>query len=173
MTQYAFSLDPSRCSGCRACIVACQDQNDLEAVAFRHVTTHEAGAYPDVRVSHFSIACQHCGDAPCVLVCPTRAIARRDSDGAVLVARDLCIGCHSCELACPFGAPQFASDGRMDKCDLCHGRLDHGLAPACVRVCPTRALQCGPVEELSARKAEAASVRLLESLGRGAVLDGA
>lgn len=164
MTQYAFSLDVTRCSGCSACIVACQDQNDLETIAFRLVTKHEAGAYPEAHFAYLSMACQHCGDAPCIVVCPTRAISRGESDGAVLVDRNLCIGCHSCELACPFGAPQFLDDGKMAKCDLCHVRQDHGLTPACVRICPTRALDCGPVEELSAKKAKAASVRILEAL---------
>lgn len=176
MTQYAFSLDVTRCSGCSACVVACQDQNDRdgrETVAFRHVTTHEAGAYPEAHVAHLSMACQHCGDAPCIVVCPTRAIVRREADGAILVDRNLCIGCHSCELACPFGAPQFLDDGRMAKCDLCHVRQDHGLTPACVRVCPTHALVCGPVEDLSARKARAASVRILEALVRSMAPEGA
>lgn len=173
MTQYTFSLDVTRCTGCSACMVACQDQNDLVGVvAFRHVTKHEAGAYPEAHFAYFSIACQHCGDAPCIVVCPMRAISRRDSDGVVLVDRHRCIGCHSCALACPFGAPQFAH-GKMVKCDLCHVRRDHGLTPACVRVCPTRALDCGPVEELSAEKAEAASVRILKSRVRGIPPDSA
>jgi anaerobic dimethyl sulfoxide reductase subunit B len=169
VTQYAFSLDVARCSGCHACVVACHDQNDLvggDMISFRHVTKHEAGAYPEVHLAYLSVACQHCGDAPCIVVCPTRAMSRRDSDGIVLVDRNLCIGCHSCELVCPFGAPQFADDGKMAKCDLCHVRQDHGLTPACVRVCPTHALDCGPVEELSAKKAKAASVRILKSFLR-------
>jgi len=115
VTQYAFSFDVSRCSGCLACVVACQDQNDFVAgqeVAFRHVTKHEAGSYPDAHIAHLSLACQHCGDAPCIVVCPMRAIARRSEDGTVLVDRDLCVGCHSCELACPFGAPKFRRTGR-------------------------------------------------------------
>jgi DMSO reductase iron-sulfur subunit len=169
VTQYAFSLDISRCTGCHACVVACQDQNDLDAAtgSFRQVTRHESGAFPDVRIAYLSIACQHCGDAPCVVVCPTRAISRRATDGAVMVDADLCVGCHSCALVCPFGAPKFLADGRMAKCDLCHVRRDNGMTPACVAVCPTRALDCAPVEELSARKAEAASVRILRSLVHG------
>jgi anaerobic dimethyl sulfoxide reductase subunit B len=176
VTQYAFSLDVTRCSSCLACVVACQDQNDFvggETVAFRHVTKYEAGAYPEPQIAYLSVACQHCGDAPCILVCPARAISRRDADGTVLVNRHFCVGCHSCELACPFGAPQFAADGKMAKCDLCHVRRDHDLTPACVRVCPTHALDCGPIEELSAKKAEAASVRILKSLVRSIPPEGA
>ncbi|MEI7672871.1 MAG: 4Fe-4S dicluster domain-containing protein, partial [Deltaproteobacteria bacterium] len=112
----------------------------------------------------FSLSCQHCGDATCLVVCPTGAISRRSEDGAVLVNRDLCVGCHSCELACPFGAPKFAKDGKMAKCDLCSVRREEGLKPACVRVCPTLALDAGPIEELSIKKAEKASIVILKSL---------
>jgi anaerobic dimethyl sulfoxide reductase subunit B (iron-sulfur subunit) len=167
MSQYGFAFDVARCSGCFACTVACQDQNDLvagEAVAFRHVTRYEAGVHPEAHIAHLSLSCQHCGDAACIVVCPARAIARRESDGVVLVDRDRCIGCHSCELACPFGAPKFADDGTMTKCDLCHVRRDHGLTPACVRVCPTQALECGPIDALGEQKAERASVRILKTL---------
>ena len=167
MSQYGFSFDISRCSGCMACVVACQDQNALaadEVVAFRHVTAYEQGEYPSARISHFSLSCQHCGDAPCVMVCPTRAISRSPGDGAILVDRDLCVGCHSCELACTFGAPKFPEDGKMAKCDLCHLRREHGMEPACVLVCPTQALNVGPIEELSREKAEKASVIILKSL---------
>lgn len=167
MTQFAFSFDVSRCSGCMACVVACQDQNDFAAgdtVSFRHVTKLETGTCPEAHIAHLSLSCQHCGDAPCLVVCPMRAISRRPEDGTVLVDRDLCVGCHSCELACPFGAPKFPEDGKMSKCDLCYIRRDHGMKPACVQVCPVQALDCGPIEELSQKKAETASVRILKSL---------
>ena len=174
MDQYAFSFDISRCSGCLACTVACQDQNDFtadEIVAFRHVTKHEEGRYPAARIAYFSLSCQHCGDAPCLAVCPTGAIFREQEQGAVSVNRDLCVGCHSCELACPFGAPKFPQDGKMAKCDLCHVRHENDLKPACVRVCPAQALDVGPIEELSKRKAERASVVIIKSLMVGSGQD--
>ncbi|MCL2669692.1 MAG: 4Fe-4S dicluster domain-containing protein [Syntrophaceae bacterium] len=167
MTQYAFSFDVARCSGCLTCVVACQDQNDFmagETVAFRHVTKHESGTDSEARIAHLSLSCQHCGDAPCVVVCPVGAISRRAEDGVVLVNRNLCVGCHSCELACPFGAPKLPEDGKMAKCDLCTVRRDHGLKPACVRACPVQALGYGPVESLGEQKAERASIRILQSL---------
>ncbi len=82
----------------------------------------------------------------------------------MLVDRDLCVGCHSCELACPFGAPKFPEDGKMAKCDLCRVEEQHDLKPACVRVCPAQALDVGPIEELSKKKAEKASITILKSL---------
>ena len=158
----AFSFDVSRCCGCFACVVACQDQNDFvsDGVAYRHLTRHETAG----RISFLSLSCLHCGDAPCLMVCPTGAIFRREQDGVVDVKRDLCIGCHSCELACQFGAPKFAADGKMAKCDFCNPRLEYGLIPACVRVCPTRALDLGPLEKISEQKSEKAAAKILKSL---------
>lgn len=166
MKQLVFSLDVSRCSGCMACVVACQDQNDFtgNGIAFRHVTAYEEGHFPSVRISFFSIACYHCGDAPCVMVCPTGAIFKRDENGLVDLDRNLCVGCHSCEMACPFGAPKFAADGKMAKCDMCYYRIENDMDPACVRVCTTKALKIGPVDEFSEHKAEHASISILKSL---------
>ena len=164
--QLGFSFDASRCSGCMACIVACMDQNDLpdDTVSFRHVTKLEKGEYPSAQIYYFSLSCLHCGDAPCLMVCPTGAIHKKEVGGIVTVNRDLCVGCHSCALACPFGAPQFTEDGMMNKCDLCHTRMEHGFEPACVRTCPSKALGLGPMEKLSEEKSEKASIRILESL---------
>jgi anaerobic dimethyl sulfoxide reductase subunit B len=166
MNQLAFSFDVSRCSGCMACIVACQDQNDFvaEGAAFRHVTRNEEGNYPSARISFFSLSCLHCGDAPCLMVCPTGAISKTDHGGQVIVNRDLCIGCHSCELACPFGAPKFAEDGKMAKCDFCSIRMEHGMKPACVRICTTQALDFGPLEKLTQQKTEKASKIILNAV---------
>ena len=167
MSGYGFSFDVSKCSGCMACVVACQDQNDFasdDAVAFRHETKYEDGHYPDARIFHLSMTCQHCGDAPCITVCPAGALSRKDEDGSVVVNHDLCVGCHSCELACPFGAPKFPTSGKMAKCDLCYIRREFDLKPACVRACPARALEVGPLDELSEKKSEKASVVILKSL---------
>jgi len=160
-TQLAFSFDASRCSGCYACVVACQDQNDSD-IAFRRVVPCEQGHYEHALISFFSLACFHCGDAPCVMVCPTGALFRDENNGIVHLNRDICVGCHSCILACPFGAPHFSADGKMVKCDLCYMRINHGMAPACVRVCPTRALGFGTTEEIGAEKAGKAGQLLIK-----------
>lgn len=163
--QLTFSFDASRCSGCFACVVACRDQNDaVSDVAYRSVTRHEEKHSQTTRIAFFSLSCLHCGDAPCTMACPTGALFRHVDDGVIGLNRDLCVGCHSCLLACPFGAPRFASDGKMAKCDLCKLRIDHDMEPACVRVCPTGALGFGPANVLAGEKANTASILLMRSL---------
>jgi Fe-S-cluster-containing dehydrogenase component len=96
-----------------------------------------------------------------MLVCPTGAIYRNDAVGSIEVRRERCIGCHSCLSVCPFGAPHFAGDGKLVKCDMCGARLSENLEPACVRTCPTKALQIKFLEEISSQKAQQASRRIL------------
>jgi len=166
MNHFGFAFDVSRCSGCMACIVACMDQNDFKAEgpSFRQVIKYEKGQFPSVRISFLSLSCAHCGEAPCMTVCPTSAISKAEDNGAVTVDRDQCIGCHTCAMVCPFGAIQFANDGKMGKCDLCMNRIEHEMDPACVRTCPTRALEVGPFESLSKQQAKKISITILESL---------
>jgi anaerobic dimethyl sulfoxide reductase subunit B (iron-sulfur subunit) len=168
MQDYGLYIDLTRCTGCFACAVACMDENDLEvdqgSRGWRRVLRVEKGTYPEARIMFASLACMHCGDAPCILGCPTGALRREEGSPAVTVESPLCVGCHSCLLACPFGAPHFGRDGKMEKCDLCAERLAHGLEPACVRVCPAKALQVASFEELSARAAATSAERLVASL---------
>jgi Fe-S-cluster-containing dehydrogenase component len=85
---------------------------------------------------------KHCIEPACAGVCPTGAISKRDTDGAVLVDKALCIGCRACLDACPYNVPQFGTDGLMQKCDMCLGEETNTLRikPPCVSTCPTGAL---------------------------------
>lgn len=140
-----IDLDISRCCACGACAVACMDQNDIDVEnglrPFRSVFRDDWSINADGLPTHFSIACMHCPEAPCVLACPAGCIKKDEATGLTLYDNTHCIGCHSCAMACPFGAPAFTPDGKMQKCDGCAERLRAGLEPACIRACAFGALK--------------------------------
>ena len=156
--KYVFVLDESKCIACGACAVACMDQNDIRPengdTPFRSCFTGERGEGAETKFSFMSLACMHCENAPCVSACPTGCLRKDGETGFTTYDDTNCIGCHSCAMACPFGAPTFPASGKMEKCNGCQVRLEHGLEPACVRVCPTGALTCIPEEEYLKQRRE-------------------
>jgi Fe-S-cluster-containing dehydrogenase component len=140
-------LDWDLCVGCGACAVACMDQNDIYPEKgeppYRRIYQVETGTYPNADFRYLSVACRHCEESPCVVGCPTGALAKDRETGSVSVNRDICIGCHSCAMACPFGIPRYDTRDKLYKCTLCAERVKAGLKPACVRVCPMEALKFG------------------------------
>jgi anaerobic dimethyl sulfoxide reductase subunit B (iron-sulfur subunit) len=149
-------LDIERCVGCGACAVACMDQNDIfpekGQLAFRRIYQVEEGQYPDASIHYISIACLHCEDSPCIVACPSGAITKDKNTKAITVNKDLCIGCHSCALACPFGVPRYDPEEKMHKCNLCTERVEVGLLPVCVKVCPFQALRFEPINQIQDEK---------------------
>ena len=149
----AFFLDVQICTGCKTCMVACKDKNDLDSgIRWRRVVEYCGGQWvplpggtfrQDVFGYYISVSCNHCADPICVEVCPTGAM-NQDDNCIVTVDQTRCMGCRYCEWACPYGAPQYHSgSGRMSKCNLCRDELESGGMPACVAACPTRALSLG------------------------------
>lgn len=144
MKQMVFVFDEEKCIACGACTVACMDQNDIDPRVekqFRHISLLEKFREGKVSYSSLSTACMHCADAPCVKACPTSCLHKDEETGLTLYDNSVCIGCHSCIMACPFDAPSFTPGGKMFKCDGCITRQENGLEPACVRVCPFDALK--------------------------------
>lgn len=149
-----FYFDATRCTGCRVCQIACKDRFDLHNAGPmpRRVTTYETGAYPDASLYHTSVGCNHCENPSCVANCPTGAMYKDAETGVVLHNDSLCVGCKSCIMACPYGAPQFDEDAIMIvKCDSCKALRDAGMNPVCVDACMMRALDFGDVDELRAK----------------------
>lgn len=156
--QFGFFFDAERCVMCHACELACKAGNALEpGIYWRRVVDTWQGEFPQVSRTFVSLSCLHCARPSCLQACPAGAISKRESDGIVVINRDLCTGCRECYSACPFGVPRFGSDGLMQKCDFCLGR---GTEPACTAPCPTDALFFGDMEEL-ARIANAKNAKRL------------
>ncbi|MBW1997035.1 MAG: 4Fe-4S dicluster domain-containing protein [Deltaproteobacteria bacterium] len=165
--QYGFDFSPNRCVQCNACEVACKSWHGIElGVRWRRVTSLWHGEYPHVITRAISMSCMHCGDPACERVCPSGAISKSE-EGIVTVNQDMCIGCRSCFLACPFGIPAFGANGKMQKCSLCLDRLEDGKEPICVATCPTGALSFGTIEDLALQKAARVAARFLTSLKGG------
>jgi len=118
---------------------------------FKHVFPMQEPDFLDDRLKHMSFLtlCNHCGKAPCVRVCPTKATFKRE-DGIVLMDFHRCIGCRFCMAACPYGSRSFnfrdprpfiketnpdfptRTKGVVEKCNFCAERLAVGKIPACV-----------------------------------------
>lgn len=162
----AFFLDPQRCTGCKTCVIACRDKNDLgPGIRWRRVVEFCGGDWQrqadgsliqDVFAYYVSISCNHCRDPICTAACPTTAM-HQDADGIVRVDPDKCVGCRYCQWVCPYSAPQYdEAAGQVGKCDFCRDELQRGGSPACVAACPTRALHFGNHEELTEKYGQAA-----------------
>lgn len=140
--RYAFLMDMDRCIGCRSCAMACKNFNQLEpSMLWRKVYPLAEAIYPHRERAFLSLACNHCENPACQKACPTQSYSKRE-DGIVVHNQATCIACQNCLRACPYGAPQYnATAKHVEKCSLCHERLDAGLLPACVQGCPTQALK--------------------------------
>jgi Fe-S-cluster-containing dehydrogenase component/DMSO reductase anchor subunit len=141
--QYRFHVDMRKCIGCKCCVVACNEQNgNPAAINWRRVSEIEGGWYPRAERSYMSIGCHHCLEPTCLRGCPVDAYKKDAATGIVLHSADACIGCQYCTWNCSYGVPQYNPErGVVGKCDMCHGRLGLGQAPACVSACPTGAIQ--------------------------------
>lgn len=182
------TCDATKCSGCRACELACFAEHNKATDSKDNgvgntVGTVEIPVTSKVYVTFLedgisaAIQCKHCEDAPCLNVCSKGAIER--IDGQVIIDTSKCIGCKDCMLACPFGAidlmPVYENKKAVSqnekevakaasKCDLCKGNPD---GPACVRVCPNKALRVvEPSDEKKAKNVKAAQALYEASVER-------
>jgi len=130
--QYGFFFDQSRCSGCRACSIACKNWNNLPAgpLKYLRIYEYEKGSFPDVRLHIQFIPCYHCEKPTCLEICPTKAIYKEEKYGAVLIDEEKCNGCRLCYYACPYGAPVF----ERDKAEATFG--EGWVHVSCSQACP-------------------------------------
>ena len=137
-------IDQTKCIGCHACTTACKSENEVPlSVTRTYVKSVDVGLFPQARRAFQVTRCNQCEDAPCVAACPTGAMFTRP-DGIVDFDKDACIGCKACMAACPYDAIFInPEDHSAEKCNFCAHRIDAGLEPACVVVCPTQAILVG------------------------------
>ncbi|MBP7596900.1 MAG: 4Fe-4S binding protein, partial [Candidatus Microthrix sp.] len=145
---------------------------DLSATTWRHVgfierdepvSGQETNLGDPFSWLFIADSCKHCEDAGCLDNCPTGALVRTEYD-TVYVQPDICNGCGTCVVSCPFGViDKHPTDGRAWKCTMCYDRLKDDETPACAQACPTEAIAFGELSELRER----ADVRLAELHDRG------
>ncbi len=141
--QYAFAVNLDTCTGCKACVSACHSLNGLDdGELWRSVGLLQGGTRREPWQQTVTTACHHCADPACANGCPVLAYEKDEVTGIVRHLDDQCIGCQYCILKCPYDVPKYsAKRGIVRKCDMCHGRLAAGEAPACVQACPNGAIR--------------------------------
>jgi len=150
-------IDLDRCTACQACTVACQAENNIPfnlpqenakgvTMLWNDFVVWNEGEFPYPRQLLVPRPCMHCNRAPCVTVCPVGATYKRE-DGITMQRYDICIGCRSCMVACPYTVRVFnwfhaeerlrlfadavnptgqpiRPKGVVEKCVFCAHRLD-------------------------------------------------
>jgi Fe-S-cluster-containing dehydrogenase component len=168
-------VDLTRCIGCRSCEAACNKEQHLPAPdrpfddkSVFEETFHggtqkrrpDENAYTVVNrydteeggPVYRKVQCNHCNEPACLSSCFVNAYTKTP-EGAVIYNDNVCVGCRTCMVACPFHVPAYSYSSAIDpvvkKCIFCHEtRLKKGLPPACVDVCPQEALTFGKRKDL-------------------------
>ena len=167
-------VDLTRCVGCRSCEAACNAEQNMPVPekSFTDQSVFDEGVHGHKRrtdensltvVNRYDIPgldhplfrkvqCNHCNEPACLTSCFVAAYTKTP-EGAVIYNKDVCVGCRTCMIACPFYIPTFryssAFDPSIVKCIFCYDtRLKHGRPPACVEACPQEALTFGKRKDL-------------------------
>lgn len=154
MRKLIFS--PEKCTGCRACELACSFSCDG---VFSPSRSRIRVTKIDEKGIDIPSGCYHCDKAPCMEVCPVRAIYRDKRTNAVVVDVDMCIGCEVCITACPFGAINYDDQKKLVyKCDLCHGN------PECVKWCFTGGIVYTDIANITREKRTREAMKFVATL---------
>jgi formate dehydrogenase iron-sulfur subunit len=163
-TGYAKLVDTTKCIGCKRCMSACKQWNNLKVERIDTSTDRETSLNDqnwcvvnlraDVRNraqrTYVHWACQHCRQPACAGACPVRAITKLP-EGPVVINEKKCIGCRYCYQSCPYKVPQFDFEKRVSrKCTLCYDKMPllNYVKPACVAACPVGAISFGYRHEM-------------------------
>jgi formate dehydrogenase iron-sulfur subunit len=164
---YAFFIDTTVCTGCRGCQVACKQWHDLPAEVTQNRGSYENppdlsfDTYKRVHMSEevidgrlqwlfFPEQCRHCIEAPCLETAgDASAIYKDEATGAIIyTAVTKALATDDIIQSCPYNVPRKGPGGALAKCDMCNDRVHNGKLPACVKTCPTGAMNFGPREDM-------------------------
>ncbi len=148
MARFSMVIDTVKCVGCMDCVVACKTENHVPERFDRDWIVQDAqGKFPTIQLEIRSERCNHCDNPPCVYCCPCGASHIHNLGGVVLVHHHKCSGCKACIAACPYDARFIHPTGYADKCTFCIHRVETGLDPACVSVCPAHCMYFGDLDD--------------------------
>jgi len=169
----AFLIDTSRCTACRGCQIACKEWNELPANATKQRGSHQNP--PDLNPYNFKVVrfserlegttvrwnffpdqCRHCLEPPCyheAAKLVDDAIIQDSETGAVIYTdKTKKISADGFEIirdSCPYDIPRRNSKtGAIVKCTMCQERVVRGMLPACVKACPTGAMNFGDRQKM-------------------------
>lgn len=157
----AILFDSSKCIGCRQCVEACKDWNDLpRGNSYGIGRSTWLTIEPPVLEGTVSVwgrnSCMHCSYPLCAAVCPVEAITKYE-EGPVVIDQAACIGCEYCVHACPWQViTRDPVSRKAAKCTMCSDRVAQGTDPFCVVNCPVGALEFGLLEDMGPRAARRA-----------------
>jgi len=135
--NYRFVVNPSLCTGCRTCELACSFSHQIDGKPGKSRIYPLDGGAKDLWVP---VACLQCEDPACVKSCLVDAITFNPETGAYDLDENKCVRCMACVAACPFGCSLHnAHNDLVVKCDRCGG------GPVCAHFCPTTSLSSQPI----------------------------
>jgi formate dehydrogenase iron-sulfur subunit len=163
----SFLIDTTLCTACRGCQVACKQWHDLPAEktvnrgsyqnpadlsfdTYKLVRMNEAVIDGKLRWLFFPDQCRHCLEPPCEATAgePTAIFTDAATGAVIYTSNTRELNAAEIRESCPYDIPRQAEDGTLAKCDMCSDRVENGLAPACVKVCPTGAMNFGERDEI-------------------------
>jgi len=166
-------VDLTKCVGCRTCEAACNREQGLpepekpfddpsvfdetrhgglkrrtSEKAYTVVNRYDTDKGPVFR----KFQCNHCNEPACLTSCFVNAYTKTP-EGAVVYNPDVCVGCRTCMIACPFYVPAYSYSSPINpvvkKCIMCYDtRLKFGRPPACVEACPQEVMVFGKRKDL-------------------------